>query len=247
MSAANFIHAEESMDPFETLKHLESCYHAMAPAVERSEEAFVWLSDIPHPLFNAVMHLSTPDVTERVERLLKNIPTENPISFWVHSQNKADGLEVTLKHHGFGPVLTCSVMGCSVKPTTKRDFDIRPADKEPFYQIIASVFHFDEQTLNKYANLMENIDAENYLIYLDGKPVCTGTLFPNGETGGIFNISTLPEYERRGCGQAMMRHLMDRADRLQLKRLALLSSQVGEKLYISLGFKKAFDLEIYAR
>lgn len=247
MYCANPIHTGELMQPLETLKQLESCYNAMQPAIEKTDEAFVWLSDIPHPLFNAVMHLSTDHAKAKVNALLQNIPVENPISFWVHPQNTVEGLDTILKEIGFGPVLTCSVMGCPVKPINTLNYDIRPADKETFYQIIADIFQFDELIKERYADLMGRIGAENYLIYLDGKPVGTGTLFPNGETGGIFNISTLPQYERRGCGEAMMRHLMDRASTLKLKQLVLLSSQMAEKLYLKLGFVKAFDVDIYAR
>jgi GNAT superfamily N-acetyltransferase len=234
-------------EPFEVLKQLENCYDVMLPAMEKNDEAFVWLSNIPHPLFNAVMHLSAQDTKARVDALLEKIPPENPISFWLHPQNKAEGLETTLKDLGFGPALTCSVMGRPVTSTATLPYDIRPADPEIFFQIIADIFQFDELVKSKYADLMGKIETENYLIYLDGKPVCTGTLFPNGETGGIFNISTLPEYERRGCAGAMMRHLIDRSDKLKLKQLVLLSSQAAEKLYLNLGFTKAFDVEIFVR
>ena len=244
---ANPIHTGEFMQPLETLKQLESCYNAMQPAVEQTDEAFVWLSDIPHPLFNAVMHLSTDNTKAKVDAVLERIPAENPISFWVHPQNKARGLEKALKEFGFSPVLTCSVMGCPVKPVTTLNYDIRPADKETFYQIIADIFQFDELVKEKYADLMGRIGAENYLIYIDGKPVGTGTLFPNGETGGIFNISTLPQYERKGCAGAMMHHLMNRANALELKQLVLLSSQAAENLYLKLGFQKAFDVDIYVK
>lgn len=237
------------MQPFEVLKQFESCYEAMQPAVENHQDAYIWLSDIPHPLFNAVMHLSAENVKERVEALIEQTPMQHPLSFWVHPLNKSVGLAETLKELGFGPVITCPLMACPVRAFESQIIDIRPADGdlETFYQIVADVFHFDEVVHKRYAALMGKIKAENYLIYIDDKPVATGTLFPHGQVGGVFNIATLPKYQGKGCAKAMMRHLMDRAAKLYLNQLILLSSPVAENLYFGLGFKKILDIEIYTQ
>lgn len=243
------VYSENSMNHFETLKQLENCYDAMIPAAENSEEAFAWFSDIPHPFFNVVMHLSCKDVEAKIETLIAKVPFGNPVSFWVHPENHADGLVEILKGKGFAPIITWPLMTWPVQPIVTSECDIRSAKTETdiFYQIISTVFHLDEATKEKYANIFNSIDSENYLLFVNTKPVAVGSLFPNGEIGGIFNIAVLKEHQKKGYGRAMMEFLMQRASELHLRELILLSSPEAEKLYHNLDFEKIFDIEIYAR
>jgi ribosomal protein S18 acetylase RimI-like enzyme len=83
------------------------------------------------------------------------------------------------------------------------------------------------------------------VVYQNEKPVGTGTLVSNDKIGGIYNIATLSEYQKKGCGNAMMRHLMNRAQELDLKVVVLLSSAAGFKLYSDLGFIADLDFDFY--
>jgi GNAT superfamily N-acetyltransferase len=236
------------MDRLETLKHLETCYDAMRPAAEKSEEAFAWFSDIPHPLFNVVMHLACQDVDAKIETLLERAPAGNPVSFWVHPGNRAEGLVEILKKKGFAPIIACPLMTWSVRPMTTSEWDIRSAKQtmDIFNQITSIVFHFDELTKQKYANILKTFDSENYLLFVNDEPIATGIVFPHKTIGGIFNLAVLPEHQKQGYGRALMEFLMRRANELRLQRLVLLSSPVAEKLYTNLGFEKVFDIEMYA-
>ncbi len=235
------------MTKFETLQEFENFYDAMLPAEEKSEEAFVWLSGIPHPFFNAVMHVAaSTDVTSKVDLLLSH---NRPLSFWIHSENKATGLVDILTKRGFAPVLTYPLMTWQVQQTEQQtelpQAQIAVADWEIFHDILAVSFQLDTEVKKQYAQMLEHVEAEHYLLYLDGRAVCTGTLIVRGKMGGIFNIATLPEYQQRGCGRSMMQFLMHRAAQLELDQLILLSSPVGKRLYSSLGFTTCLDIELY--
>lgn len=245
----NYIHSENSMNKLEILKHLENCYDAMRPATEKSEQAFAWFSDIPHPLFNVVMHLSCKDVDAKIDTLIEKAPTGNPVSFWVHPGNRAEGLVEILKGKGFAPIITCPLMAWPVRPVITSEYNIRSAKKnmKVFNQVTSVVFHFDEIMKEKYADILKTFDSENYLLFVNDEPIATGILFSNGNIGGIFNVAVLPEHQKKGYGRAMMEFLMHRANELRLKQLVLLSSPVAEKLYSDLGFEKIFDVEMYAR
>lgn len=241
----NLIHAEE---PMEILKTFENCYDAMIPAQEKSEEAFAWFSGVRYPILNAVMHLLCQgEVADKVDSLLAKAPSDLPLSFWLHPYNQAEGLIDILKERGFQYAITCPIMSWKVEPISSPSFDIRPADMEIFHRIFAIASEIDDSIKEEFANMMKKFDLENYLVYLDGKPVCTATFFVNGKTGAIFNMATLPEYQKKGCASAMTQFLMHRAYALGLKEVVLLSSPPAEKIYSRLGFQKAFDIEIYAR
>lgn len=233
----------------DSLTHLENCYHAMLPAAEKSDEAFAWFSDIPNFIFNAVMHLSCENVSEKVDALIGQVSAGNLISFWVHPGNRAESLVDILEDKGFAPVLTCPLMFWPVQAIEAKSADIRSTQNnmDVFNDITSAVFHFDEITKEKYAHILTTLASENYLLYVNGKPVATGLLYVNGHVGGVFNIAVLPEQQCKGYGEAMMKFLMQRAHALQLKELVLLSSPDGKKLYSNLGFKKVYDIEMYAR
>ncbi len=240
--------AEEPMNTIQALKDLENFYDALSPAQENSKEAFAWFTSLPNPLFNAVIHLSPSiDVEEKVDQLIAMAPPTAPLSFWIHDENHAEGLTPILQSRDFQLIITCPLMTWQVKPVEVPSFDIRPANMVIFMDIMATNFHCDETTKKGIAEMTNKIDAENYLIYLDCEPVGTGTLFPQGKIGGIFNVSTLPEHQKKGCGTALMLHLMNRANQLNLDSLVLLSSPVAENLYNELAFTKVLNIEIYAK
>lgn len=176
-------------------------------------------------------------------------PAGHPVSFWVHPGIRAEGLAEILKKKGFAPIITCPLMAWPIRPIRTPEWDIRPAKKDMgiFNQITSLVFHFDEQTKQKYANNLKTYDSENYLFFVNNEPIATGTLFSNRGVGGIFNIAVLPDHQKKGYGRAMMEFLMQRANELYLKQLVLLSSPVAEKLYKNLEFEKVFEIEMYAR
>lgn len=245
----NHIQSENTMNQFEILKHLENCYDAMVPATENNEQAFAWFTDIPHPFFNVVMHLSCKDLDAKIDALIEKAPKGNPISFWVHPNNDCESLIEILTKKEFVHLITCPLMAWDVEPTISTEYDIRSAkgNMEAFNQITSDVFHLDETIKQKYANILKTFESENYLLFVDDKPVATGILFSNGNVGGIFNLGVLPEHQKKGYGRAMMQFLMHRADELHLEKLVLLSTPVAEKLYNNLGFEKIFDIKMYAQ
>jgi hypothetical protein len=229
----------------QALHQYEVFYEMMKPAEENNQESFAWFSDVPHWLFNAVMHLSCEDVAAKVDELISSAPPKNPLSFWLHPQNKAKGLAEILIQRGFAPIITCPLMSWTVTPIHKESGDIRAAQIDPFLRIVDHVYQFDKPVRTEFEKIMRQLECENYLVYQDDLPVGTGTLLVKDQVGGIFNDATL--LDRREASEAMMQFLMKRAYELGLKQVVLLSSPEAEQTYKSLGFKTVFDIEVYAR
>jgi len=236
------------MKEFDELREFESFYDKIKPAYENSENSFVWFTDIPHPLFNTVMHLrDDSDVDHRIENMISLTNQNSPLSFWVHSHNGSNDLKEILKNKGFQSIMTCPLMTWDVKHLPSTEHRIEKADFEIFNDLLAKTFHFDENLKTGIAQLFKDVDAENYLIYHKDQPVGVGSLIPHQMKGGIFNIAIQPETQKQGYGKAMMQFLMIRAAQLSLRKLLLLSPSQTENFYLKLGFKKSFDIEIYVR
>ena len=231
------------MQSKETLRLLENCYEAFHPADEKSDDAFVWFSKIPHPFFNAVMHLNpASDFQTKIDEIIQK--GKQPYSIWVLSDPKYAKIATYLKSQQFAPVLTCSLMRWTVERVPHPEGDIRPADPAPFHDILATVYQFDEAVKKGFSELLEKGRCENLLLYVDGKPISTGTLIPCGYYGAVFNEAILPGFENHS--KTVIQSIMQRAYELRLQQLVVLSAPEYEPIYKNLGFEKTGGIILYS-
>lgn len=85
--------------------------------------------------------------------------------------------------------------------------------------------------------LLDVPDLTHYAGFIDGLPVATAMRFTSHRIAGIFNVSTIPEYRRRGIGAAI-------TWRAALDGLAegciasfLQASEMGEPVYKRMGYR----------
>ncbi len=226
-------------------EELEKIFDLMMPAQEKSPEAFAWFSGLPHPIFNAVMHLETKDdLSQKVDELIAKAPADSPLSFWISNQ---EALQKTLVEKGFQLAVICPVMSRKVEAMFQPRHIVKPADTAAYDHIITTTFELSDEIQKAWHAFLENTTSENYVVYLDERPVGTGKIVINGKVGGIFNVAVLPEYQKQGCGRSIMEFLINRAHELNLESLVLMSSPEAEKLYTDLQFEKSQDMEIYIR
>jgi ribosomal protein S18 acetylase RimI-like enzyme len=90
-------------------------------------------------------------------------------------------------------------------------------------------------------------DFASYVGYLDGDPVCTTAIIHGGGALGVYNVATLPGHQRKGYGEAVMRHaLNDAARRHGITRTLLQSTPAGLRLYERMGYHTAAKIAVYA-
>ncbi|HWQ55601.1 MAG TPA: GNAT family N-acetyltransferase [Bryobacteraceae bacterium] len=83
--------------------------------------------------------------------------------------------------------------------------------------------------------------------YADGVPVSTAATVVGAGAIGLYNIATLPGYQRRGYGEAVMRHAVTEACREHgVERTILQSTSQGLRLYERLGYRKVTGVAVYA-
>ncbi len=86
-----------------------------------------------------------------------------------------------------------------------------------------------------------------YVGYANGEAVSTAATVIGGGAVGVYNVATLPGSQRRGYGEAVMRHALAEARRESgIARSVLQSTPVGYKLYERMGYRTVTKVAVYA-
>jgi len=112
------------------------------------------------------------------------------------------------------------------------------ADLEAYRSVLSRVFYMprSEVDLVLGEKTLEATHVYHYLGKLGELPVATATVVLDGALAGIWNVGTLPDYERRGIGTEMMRHALVDARQVGYPESMLLASPDGIPLYHRLGY-----------
>jgi ribosomal protein S18 acetylase RimI-like enzyme len=86
-----------------------------------------------------------------------------------------------------------------------------------------------------------------YVGYIDGEPVSTTAVVMGGGAVGVYNVATMPGYQRKGYGEAVMRHAVGDARREHgVTRTILQSTPAGYRLYERMGFRTITRVSVYS-
>jgi GNAT superfamily N-acetyltransferase len=87
---------------------------------------------------------------------------------------------------------------------------------------------------------------KGYVAYVGGKVAAIAAMVAAADAIGVYSLATLPEFRRRGYGEALLRAASaDTASRTGLTRLVLQSTDAGYHLYKSMGFREATRFNVY--
>ena len=121
-------------------------------------------------------------------------------------------------------------------------------ERDSFCQIGATCFHVP---LPWFHEVFESDSVWDgfaaYVGYADGEPVTTAAVVLGGGAVGVYNVATLPGFQRRGYGEAVMRRAMEDAQREHgIARAILQSTPAGLKLYERMGFRTVTRVAVYS-
>lgn len=113
-------------------------------------------------------------------------------------------------------------------------FDFPPETRQQFHQFTATF------------NLKPDSPQKFFLAFWKDKPVAASLLFLHENVGGIYFVSTLAEYRRRGIGLALMLATLCYARQSGAQYATLQSSPDGLRVYQQAGFKEYCRVDAYS-
>jgi ribosomal protein S18 acetylase RimI-like enzyme len=177
-----------------------------------------------------------------------------PFSWWVGPGDRPANLGELLTEAGLVRAETELAMAADLAALQTHDpapagLEIRrvrtAAELEDFAHIIAGPLERRFYALAAAALLAADSPQWFYVGYVSGRPVATAELTVGGGVAGLYNISTLEAYRRRGIGTALtLRPLLDaRASGLRTGVLQAAAAGVG--VYMRIGFQRFGDITEY--
>ena len=86
-----------------------------------------------------------------------------------------------------------------------------------------------------------------YVGYWNDAPVSTAAIVMGGGAIGVYNVATMPDQQRRGYGEAVMRYAVSEAQREHgIERTILQSTPAGLRLYERMGYRTITRVSVYA-
>jgi ribosomal protein S18 acetylase RimI-like enzyme len=86
-----------------------------------------------------------------------------------------------------------------------------------------------------------------YVAYQDDAPVSTAAIVMGGGAVGVYNVATIPDQQRRGYGEAVMRYAVAEAQKEHgIERSTLQSTPAGLHLYQRMGYRTITRVSVYA-
>ena len=147
------------------------------------------------------------------------------------------------------PGMTLRKLAAPRRPLPK--LDVRRIDDGPtrlsFCHITAAVFDVPFPVGREVYDAPHAWDGTffGFLGYHEGRAICSTTVALHDGVAGLYSVATLPEFQKRGYGEAIVRHAIAAAAAAGAKMTILQSTRTGLPLYRALGFKTAGHFAVY--
>jgi|GEM_PF-1376331 len=126
---------------------------------------------------------------------------------------------------------------------------LQPGCYELFWQVMSQVFFPGAvgdylAAGRKGVEVADALGAFHYVAFLGDQPVGGGTLYRRGRMGGIYNLCTLPAFQRLGVATEVLRVCIADALESGCDYVGLTPTAMGRRLYQRLGFQDVY-YELY--
>lgn len=223
-----------------------------------------FISGIPYMMMNSLFDCP-PDFTPiQVEAVLAYYKLNHlPLMWFVSPRGLAIGLDKVLDEMGVelakmkvpGMVADLNRVDIDILHSKKGGHqlvtvDISDPDKLSIYtNIFMQAFEVDpaigEEMQGFSRAFPQHPTSSHYFVILDGQPVATASVIYESGVAGVYNVATLPGYQRKGLASALMATLMLEAKDKGYQYSILHSSERGKVVYERLGYEVAFWFKRY--
>ncbi|MDP1834992.1 MAG: GNAT family N-acetyltransferase [Chlamydiales bacterium] len=219
------------------------------------------VTGIPQPLLNGVINakISEEDCKHAVPEIIKQLDSADiPYSWWANNLTAPPSLWETLKANGLKPLIV--LPGMSIELSTESTHSLpdgvsiqRVSDVESlriWAQIICTVYDMRSITDDIVRLYMRDAFSDNLVHFIGqylGNSAVAGTIIFRPEGFYIFNVATLPAFQRLGLARSLCKHMIGKAWDKGYRRGVLQTSSMGASFYETLGFRPLSDCRVFVK
>lgn len=130
--------------------------------------------------------------------------------------------------------------------------DIRPvadeATRSAFAEVMSTAFEIPHSvSLSVYGSPGAwRGSFEGYVGYSNGRAVTTAAAVITGDVIGLYSVATLPQHRRLGFAEAIMRRVIEDAQRSRsVSRMVLQATSSGFSLYEAMGYRTVTSFNVF--
>lgn len=122
---------------------------------------------------------------------------------------------------------------------------------EEWWHVSAAGFEGDDAQIKIFYDayvrypLSADADCGHYIGYWNGEPVTSASLLLTDNIAGLYNISTPPQFRRRGFGTAVTHATLQTARQRGYRHACCMASRMGKPIYQRLGFRVQINVPEY--
>lgn len=183
-----------------------------------------------------------------------------PFWWWVFPSAQSPATRALLHAEGFSlienvPSLLAGLTSLPDAPPVNAHLQIMPVQNKEQLRLWEEVsfdgFDFPPETKKQYQRFLDALTLKKktvqqlFLASFNDKPAATSLMFLHESAGGIYFVSTLPQYRKKGIGLAVTLATMRAAKKAGARCVTLQSSPDGLRVYRQAGFKEYCRADVY--
>src|SRR3954451_13754821 len=198
------------------------------------------------PTLNAVVALDPDRAPEHLQELRERYESAQVRRWGVWLDSHATLAQQALTQAGMVVTAASPGMGAAIDDVnTQDDEDTTPADLTTVGQVNDLAYGNYDGRLQRTLAPLPNGILHGYRVDHQGTPAAVALALHHKEDCGISFVATVPKARRKGLASQVMRQALQEARRQGCTTTTLQATEVGEKLYVNLGYRHLCVMQLW--
>jgi GNAT superfamily N-acetyltransferase len=200
------------------------------------------------PTLNAAVALEPDKAAEHLEELRTKYADAKVRRWGVWLDSNAGLAAQALSHAGMVVTAASPGMGAEIEVLEADNGERpQPADLTTVGQVNDIAYGNYDGRLERTLKPLPNGILHGYRVDYQGSPAAVALALHNNGDAGISFVATVPKARRLGLAKAVMRQALTEAARQGCTTTTLQATEVGEKLYTSMGYRHLCVMQLWER
>jgi ribosomal protein S18 acetylase RimI-like enzyme len=199
------------------------------------------------PTLNAIVALDPEKAPAHLDELRKRYEGANVRRWGVWLDSHASLAQQALAQAGMVVTAASPGMGAALDDLEIGGKDGTAADLTTVGQVNDLAYGNYDGRLQRTLAPLPNDILHAYRVDHHGKPAAVALALHHNEDCGISFVATVPKARRKGLARRVMREALHEAQQQGCTTTTLQATEVGEKLYVNLGYRHLCVMQLWER